>query len=451
VTSFLLLGYLCMGRTFAYLGIPSLHLYIGEIVLGLFFVFGPQTVNGRWIWLPIKTTAFRGYKKLLTIFLIFGIFQVVHGIYAGHSPLLAIRDLAMNYYPLYFPVGLWVGLRDFNYLRRFIRVAAWTNGIYGILYIVILSQIPWSFTGFSQGTDPIQAFGQPSFSAAILLGLICFERNIREVAVVLCLNVFVLLGMLIRAEWLAFGVGLVLWACFSRNLRKLAVAGVLIVGVLAVMYWTNFSYVGPVTRGGTISTTDIVGRILAPVNPDLAKDYTADVQQFEGNAVWRTLFWAELWNTVNDSTTHRLIGLGYGYPLNNLQPFGVDTGTRTPHSVFFWSLSYTGWIGVLIFASVQISLGRLLWLVYRHTGQPFGIVFLVAMIAFASFTPFFEVPQGAIPFYLILGCTCANLFVAENQTALGLTRRPIPWTPLPEGSPVTGSVALGIDRLAASR
>ncbi len=186
--SFILLGYLCMGRTFAYLGVPPLHLYIGEIVLGLFVVFGPRITQGRWIWMPIKCEAIRSYKRWFQVFLIFGVFQIFYGVYEGHPLLLTLRDFATNYYTLYFSLGVWVSFLDPGYLRRFIRFAAWTNGIYGLLYIFVLSQISWSFTGFSQNTDPIQAFGQPSFSAAILLGLICYERNIREVWIPLCLN-----------------------------------------------------------------------------------------------------------------------------------------------------------------------------------------------------------------------------------------------------------------------
>ncbi len=269
--------------------------------------------------------------------------------------------------------------------------------------------------------------------------------------VAICLNAFVLVGMLIRAEWLAFAVGLFLWASFSRNLRKLATAGALVACVLAIMYWTNFSYEGPATRGGKISAMDIIGRIVAPVNPDLAKDYTENVHQFEGNALWRTLFWAELWTTVNSSTSHELFGLGYGYPLNNLQPFGADTGVRTPHSIFFWILGFTGWTGVLIFVFFQLSLGRLLWLVYRRSGQPFGLVFLVAMMVFASFTPFFEVPQGAIPFYLIVGCACANLLAPGKQRAFGIKESPMRWAPLAAGVSVEGQPEFVRRGLAAAK
>ena len=48
MASFLILGYFVMGRTFAYLGIPPLHIFIGEIVLGSFLLLGPETTRGQW-------------------------------------------------------------------------------------------------------------------------------------------------------------------------------------------------------------------------------------------------------------------------------------------------------------------------------------------------------------------------------------------------------------------
>ncbi len=220
--------------------------------------------------------------------------------------------------------------------------------------------------------------------------------------------------------------------------------------VVGAMYWADFSYEAPTTRGGTISATDIIGRAVAPVNADLAKDYTSDVQQFEGNAVWRTLFWAQVWGAMNDSTSHQLFGLGYGYPLNNLQPFGLETGTRTPHSILFWTLGYTGWIGLLLFACFQISLGRMLWLAYRRTGQSFGLVFLIAMIAFACFTPFFEVPQGAIPFYLIVGCASAGLLSGGGSKAFALAQAPVTSPITSNGLPLDGRTVFTRGNLVAT-
>ncbi|HJX84967.1 MAG TPA: hypothetical protein VJ723_11535, partial [Candidatus Angelobacter sp.] len=157
--------------------------------------------------------------------------------------------------------------------------------------------------------------------------------------------------------------------------------------------------------------------IIAPLNPDLAADYTDDVAEHAGTVAFRTIFWYNVWSSVHENTTTALFGLGYGYPLNEFVAY-EDEATRTPHNVFFLELGFTGWIGVLIFAFFQYQLVRLLWRVYKMTGQPYGFVFWVAALGFALFTPYFEVPQGAIPFFIIIGCACSPLFERSKSEGL---------------------------------
>lgn len=414
-----------MGRSFAHFGIPALHLFVGEMALGAFLILGPRAGEHRWPWAALHQPELRNLRIAYLIFLGWGIFETARGIFTGYPALNSVRDLSVNYYPLFFFLGLWAGIQYKNYLQKFIRVVAWTNGIYGILFIVLLTRLAWYYpSGFDavDSYNPVSLFGQPSFSAVILLGLLSFEKNLGRVAIPLALNAFVLVSMLIRAEWLAFALGLLLWLWFTKNLKRAALCGGILVGILAFMYFVNFTFEGAETRGGTISATDIIGRAIAPVNPDLAKEYTADVEQYGGTAAWRTLFWFEIWSSVHESKTRALFGYGYGYPLFDLLPDLVDPSTRSPHNVFILFLGYTGWIGVAIFAFFQAMLFRLLWATYKATGQPYGVIFWFTMLAFAGFTPFFETPFGAIPFFLVTGCACAPLFhgskAAEPATVL---------------------------------
>jgi hypothetical protein len=419
ITTLLLLGYFCMGRSFAYLGIPALHLFPGELVLALFFLFGPRVGRSRWICHAMSKPVLYGYKRALFVFLIFGCCQALRGIYLGHPPLLAARDLALNYYPFYFFLGLWAGLLDAGYLEKFFRTAAWANGIYGVLFIFLLSRLHWSFIGFSQAAQPVQVFGPPEFSAVILLGLLSFEKHLRRVWPLLFLNAAVLLGMLIRAEWAAFALGLLIWAWNTRNLKRLALAGATPLLILVFIYFTNLTIPGPEMRGGTISPTELIARIIAPISSDVAAQYAsddADLGMYEGTALWRIAFWTEIWRSVHASTWRALTGYGYGYPLNDLVPEIAGDTTRTPHNVFFLVLAYTGWIGVTTFAALQAALARLLWKAHRERGEAFGIVCWAALTTFAMFTPFFEAPHGAIPFYLLAGSACARLLHGERDS-----------------------------------
>jgi hypothetical protein len=392
-------------------------MFIGEVVLFSFMLWGPRSAAGRWPWDALNWPVLARYKRLFCIFFGFGLLQVLHGILSGHSPLSAARDMAFNYYPLYFLLGLWAGLQDREFLRKLLGGAAWLSGLYGVLYILMLNRLDWVLPGVSRDVVEVPIFGMPEFSAVILLGLLSFEKDLRRVWPVLLLNAAVLIGMLIRAEWLAFAVGLFVWAWCTRNLKRVALGAAALVLLIAVMGLTNFTIAGPESRGGTISASELAARIIAPVDSDLAKEYSSDAtdaHMYEGNAVFRTLWWVAIWSSVHESIPRAFWGYGYGFALGDLVPYLQGEFIRTPHNAFFYALGYTGWIGVVIFAVFQGELARLLWRVQRTTGQAFGIVFWIAMLTFSLFTPFFEVPQGAIPFYLIIGSACAPLFKAQN-------------------------------------
>ncbi len=408
----LLLGYLCMGRSFAYVGVPPWHLFVGEIVLAWFLLAGPYTAEGRWPWAAWRSPILGRFRKIFLLFLVCGIFQVIRGIFLGHPFLSTVRDLAFNYYPFYFFLGLWAGIQQKDFLPKVLRSAAWANGIYGLCFVLFLSRIPLLFPGVSSGVDPVSVFGQPSFSGPILLGLLSFGRDIRRIWLLLLLNAGVLLGMLIRAEWLAFAVGLAVWAWATGKVKQAAICASFIFLLLGVMYVTNFRYEGPETRGRTISAKDVVGQVIAPFNPAAAAGYTSDLynaELSEGTTIFRLLYWTGVWSSVHQSVGHALMGHGYGFPLGDVVPY-LHLEVRTPHNLFFYALGYSGWIGVAAFALFLAELFRVLLKVYQQTGQPFGLVLWVSIFTFAVFTPFFETPQGAIPFYLLAGSSCTALF-----------------------------------------
>jgi O-Antigen ligase len=415
IVAFLLVGYFCMGRSFAYWGIPPWHLFIGEIVLVCFLFWGPMSAGGRWPWIAATSFTLRRYEQFFLVSLAFGVFQVLYGIWLGHPVLSSVRDLAFNYYPIYFFLGIWVALKEPQFLPKMVRFAGWANGLYGILYILVLSRLTWFFPGVSQDVLAVPIFGQPMFSGVIILGLLSVEKDLRRAWPLLLLNAAVLIGMVTRGEWLAFGVGLLAWALLTRNFGRVALAGLTVLVLLGGLYVTGFEIEAPEGRGGTISAEALVGRVLAPVDKDLAGDYTSDAQAHEETAAFRTLWWIAIWESVHESVSRTLLGHGYGYPLGDLVPYLRGAFIRTPHNVFFYALGYTGWIGVVIFGLLLGEIARLSWRVYRTSRQPFAIVAWVTMLIYSLFTAFFETPYGAIPFYLMMGCACTPLLYAEGR------------------------------------
>jgi hypothetical protein len=101
-----------------------------------------------------------------------------------------------------------------------------------------------------------------------------------------------------------------------------------------------------------------------------------------------------------------------------------NEATRTPHSVFYYALGYTGWVGVALFALLQFAILRLLWRSYRITGQAAGVAWWVMQMVMASFQEGFETPFHAVPFYLLAGITMAPALRGAGEVHVRLARTP---------------------------
>jgi hypothetical protein len=406
----LIIGYLSMTRSFAYLGLPWINLFVGEMTLAAFLFFGPRTKQGAWLRIARHDRRLRRFGWLLLLLLCYGAFEALPGILSGYPAFTAARDTAFNYYPLFLFFGIWVGLRDRDFLRRVARALAWWNGCYGLAYVLFLSHLSWTMPGTSGAPSDVPLFGQPYGSAVAILGLIAFEPALTRIWHLIALNILVMLWVQIRAEWVVFVVGALAFAWCTKRLKPLAIATAAAVILLAVMYVANIDLPSPEGRGGQFSAHDLVARAVAPFDRDLAASLSAkeDVNQFAGTAGWRLVWWISIWGQVHASASSALLGFGYGYPIGDLNPF-IEEGyfIQTPHNDFFYALGFSGWIGVMLFGLLQFELLRLLWRSYKITGQPFGLMCWAALLAGSMFEDFFEAPFGAIPFYLLVGIALA--------------------------------------------
>ena len=109
VAGFLIIGYLCMTRSFAYLGVPPL--FIGEIVLAAFLLLKPRVALGTWVDSLLRVSPLNALGLALLVFTLYGVWQVGRGILEGGSTLYALKLFIFNYYTLYLSLGIWVGLR----------------------------------------------------------------------------------------------------------------------------------------------------------------------------------------------------------------------------------------------------------------------------------------------------------------------------------------------------
>jgi len=379
-------------------------------------------MNGKfWPWAVVKLPVLKSLSVTYALFFGFGILQVLHGIWMGNPPLVALRDFAFNYYPIYFFLGLLAGVTRPDLLPRLIRCFAWFNGIYGVLFLLYLNRVSWFIPGIGDETTPIPIFGQPIYSFVALLGLLAYEKNLWRVSHLLFLNAFVMLGMQIRTEWLAFGIGVLVWGVITKQGKRLLHAGVIGAALLGMMYVTDFKLPSPEGRAeGDISVRQLADRGMAVFRADLSDESAAagvgEADSQEATFVWRTVWWLAIWNSALEDGHAAVLGHGYGFPLGDLVPYLAGQFIRTPHNEFFFALGYTGWIGVALFFAFEVGILRLLWKVNRTTGEPFGVPFWVAMMAYGMFFPLGESPYGAIPFYLITGWIAARI-VFDQQFA----------------------------------
>jgi O-antigen ligase len=189
-------------------------------------------------------------------------------------------------------------------------------------------------------------------------------------------------------------------------------------GALAVLGMIELAGIQLPGRMGTVTTAQIVGRAIAPINPQLAKELTPT--DHAGSTNWRQLWWGAIWRSVHATPTLTAFGHGYGFNLLGLMPKdarGTEASldTRTPHSVFYFALGYTGWVGVVLFGIFQFTILRLLWRTYRATGEPIGIVLWLMGMTAACFDPSFDTPYKAIPFYLLAGMAMAPGLQARRE------------------------------------
>ncbi len=399
---FVLLGYALTTRSFSYLGIPPAKLFIGDLTLGAFILLQPRKIFDPWIKALTKGGPLGAFGWMILISVSYGVFEVIRGVLLGFSPLTAVQNLVFNVYPLYFFLGLWLGRKRPELLLRYIQTFAILFAIYAPAYLLILYKINLNMPG----SDGVPVFGQAMGGGIIILSLLCLDPKPARWWPAMVVAAAAFLANQVRAEWLGMAVATMIWGILSKKMTRVAMLVVGIFAVLAIGFILDVNLPSPGERGGAISSQEIVARGLAAVSPDLARDVTGsdDVNFYAGTITWRKKWWHAIWQNSNENYTNMLIGPGYGFLLRNLVNYLKQNGdVRTPHNIFYYALGYSGWIGVVVFFSLQLSCALMLWRVYRITGNSYGLAFWSATLIAAFFGNVMETPSGAIPLYLTMG------------------------------------------------
>ncbi|HMO24885.1 MAG TPA: hypothetical protein PKB10_01315, partial [Tepidisphaeraceae bacterium] len=213
------IGYSAMGRSFAYIGLWPIKLFIGEIVLACALVARRDALESALLDRPYSQPA-AWVRALMVVFGVYGVITLVRGLAQSHPTMEALQTFAFNYYAIYLLLGIWAATRDPQLLPRLAVLLAWVHGIYGVLYVAVLNRLGWAFP-FTNQTEPY-LFGQPAGSALAMLLVLCFERNLRRAIWPLLLNLVTLLAVQVRAEWVGFGAAVMVWAVLTGQIKRFA-------------------------------------------------------------------------------------------------------------------------------------------------------------------------------------------------------------------------------------
>jgi hypothetical protein len=398
-------GSLFLGKVSAYIG----------LAMGVAFLFSARVLWDRWyLALTRRRDPLNGVAWALMVSMIYGIAQVIHGVLLGYPLFTALQILVFNVCPIYLFFGIWVGFRHPGTARKYIRFMAWLTVLYTPIYFLFLSKVNLTLTGILPGSG-LDVLASPGSGTVPLLGLLTMEPLLARfwlpIVVLVCLTI----ANQERADWVGLGLCLLVWGKLSKQMgRILAIVGC-IAGVLAIAALVDLKLPPIPGRGGELSARGTIARMAGAISPELAADVgggAANARFYYGTVYWREHWWAAIRSEVSKDPKTMTFGLGYGYPLARLAGREVEKeGTRSPHSVFYFTYAYSGLVGFAIFCWLAVRIMLLLWQTYRVTGISFGIIYFLYSLIGAFFGNLIETPQAALPLYLVLGLLIGPMFL----------------------------------------
>ena len=412
-------GSLFLGKASAYVG----------LALGGLLLFAPRVLWDRWyVALTRRSDPLNGTAWALLVSLAYGFAQTIYGVLQGYQLITALQILVFNLCPVYLFLGIWVGVRHPATVRKYIRFMALCIVIYTPIYFLFLRKANITLTGVLPGTG-LDLLPNPGSGTMPLLGLLTLEPYLAPFWLPIIVLVCLTIANQERADWLGLGICLALWGKLTRNMgRVLAIAGCMAT-ILIIAALIDLKLPPIPGRGGELSARGTIARMAGSISPQLAAEAgggAANARFYYGTVHWREHWWAAIRSEVSKDNKTMIFGLGYGYPLARLAGRDVEKeGTRSPHSIFYFTLSYSGIVGFAIFVWLAGSILHLLWRTYQVTGVTFGLIYFVYSLIGAFFGNLIETPQAAIPLYLMLGILIGPMFLEMDSVYVAEQRAPV--------------------------
>lgn len=409
----LLVGYLFLGKSFAYLGAGPV--FVGEGVL----VLGVVSLAYR-----MRLAHLGGVHVLLLLFMAWGVITTVP--YFGQYGLVTLRDAVTWGYGMFALIlSMTVTPRHLEraiaLYRRVLPVfLLWAPMAAALVLVATLPMVPGAgvpIISFKGGDTGVHLAGAAAF---ILLGLYGDRRDrpvVPEAVVwLLWFGAAAVVAVVNRGGTAATAM-LTTSVLFVRNAGRwalLAFVGTsILVGLVAVNPRVDLGYSREFSFGQFIEN---IGSIFG----------STEEEGLQGTKEFR-LAW---WGTIVDYTffgDYFWTGKGFGINLaddDGFQPT-ADGSLRAPHNGHFEILARMGVPGlilwVLFMASYAASLVRAAWRSRQrgHVVWPavlgFLFVYWAAVMVNSSFDPYLQGPQGGIWFWSLVGIGLAAVRHADRE------------------------------------
>ena len=287
-----------------------------------------------------------------------------------------LKFFTFNYYTLYMFMGMWIGLQAPEYLPKMIRVIAWVNGIYGLLYIVALRHVEITMPGFvartcrSSRRRPVRWWSSSDCCASSAISGRSGSSWL--------LNIVVTLAWQVRSEWSGLASAILTWGLLTGRLGRVVAMGMAGLAVLGMIELADIRLAG---RTGEVSLSETLARVIAPINLELAKELSPKAKCHAGTAEWREQWWEQIWRSVHSNADAGSVRAWLRLSPVSLAPEEVGGARQRPseHRIASSTTPSARRDGSAspCSALLQFAIFRLLLRSYRLTGQPAGLVWWV--------------------------------------------------------------------------
>jgi hypothetical protein len=423
-----LLGYMFLGKGFAYLHIPiGFRLYVGEITLGLGLL--ATALRPR-----MFSDVFRSAPaKVFLLFFFLGVARTLP--YVGAYGIDAARDAAIYYYGLFMFLAYEL-VRDRKCLKR---IAA----AYGMVakVFVLWCPVAFVFTYFLRSALPLV----PGTNVPLLL----FKAGSLVVHVAGAVAFFILGAGAIpskkkREAGLVWYAGAVLCAlCVPSRAGFLALACALATAVAL----SKLNRLWKPVMAALLAMVFLLAvnpKVMLPSGREVSVEYIAgsarsifvpaqDARFREGTKRWRLSWWSRI---VEETFSGPYFWGGRGFGVNLADAHGFQTGgqsaqpLRSPHSSHMTVLARMGVPGLIVWVLLHCAL---VWRIYAAWQRArdaddqllqgvlaWALCFWVASVVNSSFDVILEGPQGAIWFWSAMGLgLAATAIEPQANTKVG--------------------------------